>query len=206
MNNKIIIILISLFIILGIVFFLIIPLWSSVKDIKTDLGELELEQVEIERFLIKSRQIERTYWELEEEARKVFSALPEGGSMPYLLIQFEDVVRENGLLLGGIKFDQTDETTDQQSRQKAIQSLSTDSYQEGKTLAGVSNLLSDINASGSYESFKSYLNSLERSVYPMNIEQIVFKSQTEDRNSIFDDFGIFQFDLKINTYFKSLVR
>jgi len=202
MNNKIIIGLISLLIVLGIVFFLIIPLWSSVKVIKMDLEEFELEQVEIEGFLIKSRQIERTYWELEEEARKVFSALPKGGSMPYLLIQFEDVVRENGLLLGGIKFDQAAEKTDLQSRQKAIQLLSEDSYQGVKTPVGVSSLLTDISASGSYESFKSYLNSLERSIYPMNVEQIILRSQTEDRNSIFDNSGIFQFNLKINTYYQ----
>lgn len=206
MNNKIIISLISLFIVLGVVFFLVIPLWSSVRDARADLSELEQEQVEIEGFLIKSRQIERTYWEFEEEARKVFSALPEGGSMPYLLIQFEDVVRENGLLLGGIKFNQSLETTDQRSRQKTVQLLSEDSYQEGRMPAGVSNLLANINASGSYESFKSYLNSLERSIYPMNIEQISLKSQTENRGDIFGDFGIFQFDLKINTYFRSLTE
>lgn len=202
MTTKIIISIISLVVTLGMIFFLIIPLWSSVEELKMSLGELEQEQVKVEEFLIKSRQIERTYWELEEEARRVFSALPKGGSMPYLLIQFEDVVQKSGLLLGGIKFAQMAETTGQQVRQIAIQALAENSYQEEKAPAGVSSLLVNVDASGSYDSFKNYLNSLEHSIYPMNIGQINLRLQEDSEESIFDSLGIFQFDLKVNTYFQ----
>ena len=202
MNNKIIISIISLIVILGMIFFLIIPLWSSIKELKMSLGELKQKQTQVEEFLIKSRQIERTYWEFEEDVQRIFSALPKGGSIPYLLIQFEDVVRKSGLLLGGITFSQVVETTDQQVRQRAIQALAENSYQEGKAPAGVSSLLVNVEAIGSYDSFKNYLNSLEHSVYPMNIEQINLKSQGDSKESIFDSLSIFQFDLKINTYFQ----
>ncbi|MEA2113433.1 MAG: hypothetical protein U9P63_02125, partial [Patescibacteria group bacterium] len=74
MNNKIIISLISLAAVFGIVFFLVIPLWSSVNGLKAALGELEIERAEIEKFLTKNEQVERNYLRLQGEAQKVFLA------------------------------------------------------------------------------------------------------------------------------------
>lgn len=200
MNNKIIISLISLIAVFGIVFFLVIPLWSSVSDLKVDMNGLKLERVEIERFLTKSRQIERNYLELEEEAQKVFLALPEGKDIPYLLIQFENIVRENGLLLDGIKFSQTTEE-EKRSGLKITRSSSQEDAQI-KLPTEILNLSVDVSVSGSYEAFKNYLSSLENNIRLMDIKRIDLKSQAENENSIFDNFGIFQFNLKINTYYQ----
>ncbi len=200
MDNKIIIGLIGLVAVFGIIFFLIIPLWSSVDDLRATLDELELERVEIEKFLTKIRQVERNYLELEEEAQKVFLALPEGKDIPYLLIQFEDLVRENGLLLDGTKFSQTTEE-EKRSGQKIISPSSQEAAQV-KLPTGVLILSVNVDVSGSYEAFKNYLNSLENNIRLMDIEQINLKSQAESENSIFDNFGIFQFGLKINTYYQ----
>lgn len=201
MNNKILISLISLIAFLGIVFFLIIPLCFSVNVLKTDLSGLEQEQIETEKFLTRSQQLEQNYLELEEEAQKVFLSLPEGKDIPYLLIQFENLVEENGLLLGGIRFDKTAEE-EKQSGSRIVQPLSQKDIQNKNLPAGVLSLSVNVETSGSYGAFKNYLNSLESNIRSMDVEQINLKSQDGGKNSLFDNFGIFQFILKINTYYQ----
>ncbi|MEA2113490.1 MAG: hypothetical protein U9P63_02430, partial [Patescibacteria group bacterium] len=88
-----------------------------------------------------------------------------------------------------------------QSRRKAIQLLSEKTDMK-KLPAGVSSLLADIGVSGSYEAFKNCLKSLENNIRPMDIESINLKPQAENKGGIFDNLGIFQFDLKINTYYQ----
>ena len=70
--NKIIISLICFVAALVLIFFMIAPLWSSVKVLKESNSMLAQKTAGTEKLLAKEKQLEQKYLELEEEAKKVF--------------------------------------------------------------------------------------------------------------------------------------
>ena len=203
MNSKIVISLICFVVAVGLAFFAVAPLWSDIKILEDDIVRLKQETVEIENLLAKGLQLEQKYLESEEEARKVILSLPEEADISYLMVQFEGLALQNGLLLEGMEFSQIKEAA--APGRKSVQSSLQETSQSDKLPEGVATLSADIKVSGSYEALKSYLDSLENNVRSMDIEQINLNPPKEKEDGSFDQLGIFEFDLVVKVYYKDSI-
>jgi len=187
MNTKNIISLISLIGGLALIFFLISPLWSSIKILKAELISQDNEISKVEELLTRVQQIRQDYQKLEEEAQKIFSALPEEENLPRLLVQFDALASNNGLLLESIKFGQ----------------VSQEANQPKKIFSNFPSLSVDVALTGSYEAFKGYLVALENNIRSMDAYSIKFgMSKTGEETDILTSLGIFKFDLGVSVYYQ----
>ncbi len=195
MNKKNIISLISLVGGLALIFFLINPLWSSIKVLKTELIEQENKISEVEELLDRVQQIEQDYQKLEKDALKIFSALPKEENLPRLLVQFDDLASNNGLLLESIKFGQISSEKGKTSSQGIDKSE--------KISSNFPSLPVDVTLTGSYNAFKEYLAALENNIRSMDARSIKFGiTETDEEASILTSLGIFEFDLGVNVYYQ----
>ena len=201
MKSKIIISLVCFVAAVGLASFVIAPLWSSAKILRTDIIGLKQEAVEVENLLAKSRQLEQKYLESKEEALKIILSLPEEEEISYLLVQFEGLALQNGLLLEGIEFGKIEEVQ-ASSRRSSVQSSSQETNQGAQLPEGIATFSANIRAVGSYEAFKGYLNSLENNVRSMDIEQVNFKVFEEKEDGSLEQSGIFEFDLVVKVYYR----
>ena len=104
MNKKNIISLIIFIVSLVLIFVFVSPLFFSVKAIYSNL---DLKNKEIEKLKELSDNIEKmsqSYDSISEQVEKVLLTLPEEKDLPQLLVQFEKLAVNNGLLLESIKF------------------------------------------------------------------------------------------------------
>ena len=197
MNKKNIIILISLVGSLALIFVVLSPLWSSTKILRAELIERKDRMTQIEELLAKAQQIKQDYQdqELEEEAQKIFSALPEEEDLPRLLVQFDTLASNNGLLLESVKFGQIDQEQEKTSRQQPGQLSPQSSL--------FPSLSVDVKVSGSYDAFKGYLTALENNVRSMDVYLIKFGITKKGKEaSVLTSLGIFEFDLGVNVYYQ----
>ncbi len=186
MNKKNIISFISLVGGLALIFFLISPLWSSIKILKAELIEQENKISKVEELLTRVQQIEQDYQVLENDALKIFSALPEEENLPRLLVQFNALASNNGLLLESIKFGQIDQETNQ-----------------SKIFSNFPSLSVDVALTGSYNAFKGYLAALENNIRSMDARSIKFGiTKTGEETDILASLGIFEFDLGVSVYYQ----
>jgi len=188
MNQKIIISLISLAVGLALVFVFIDPFWSSIKVLKVELTKQEETIVKLEELLTKTQGLKESYQEFEEEAQDIFWALPQEEDIPHLLVQFDNLVSNNGLLLETVSFDQINQKT------------AGDSGQSEKTMADFSKLMVEMKMSGSYEALKGFLAALESNIRSMDVNSINFSAQRA-AGDLSANLGIFDFDLIVNVYY-----
>jgi len=191
MNKKIIISLISLVLSIVLIFVFGLSQWSSIKVFRTELTQKKQVQTELNELLNKMNQIEEKYQEVTDEAQKMFLSLPREKDISYLLVHFETLASQNGLLLESINFGQIDKEKKQTIQQESDQSP--------KVLSNLPNFSVDLSMTGSYDAFKNYLTALEKSVRLMDVNSINFVARS--RNSLSSDLGIFGFNLGINVYY-----
>ena len=197
MNKKNVISLISFVVSILLVLFLFIPLFSSAKGAYLELRD---KNKEIEKLKNLSNEIEKmkaNYDSIAEEAEKVLLTLPDEKDIPQLLVQFEKIAKNNGLLLESIEFGEI-------IKEKESDFIETvDDYKgisQSKKILSVfptSSVL--IKITGSYSAFKNYIKALEKNVRSMDIYSISFAN---DNKSLLIDPSIFKFDLGINVYYK----
>jgi len=104
MNKKNIISLISFIISLILIFVFVFPLFSSARAIYSDLTQKRQEIEKLKELSSKIGKIEQDYDSISEAIEKVLLALPEEKDLPQLLVQFEKIAVNNGLLLESIEF------------------------------------------------------------------------------------------------------
>lgn len=181
MSNKTTITLISLAAVLALSFFLIKPTWSSIKILKAEIINQEERVAQVEELLNKFRQVEETYQQLKEEADKISISLPEEKDLPHLLVQFDSLAANNGLLFQAVNFGQLDPKKKEKFPKLDVK----------------------LQLSGSYDAFKNYLVALERNARSMDIQSINFgQSGRAGSGGDLANFGIFNFNLGINVYYQ----
>ena len=194
MNPKIVISLISLLVGITLVFVFIVPNWSSIKILRFEVGILEQDVVDLEKLLSETRQIKEKYIQAEEDAKRIFLAIPKQRDLPYLLIQFEALAASNGLLLESIEFSQAEEV----SKKKPVQT--TTKSQVENTFLKISHI--NLSLSGSYSAFKNYLVALENNIRSMDVYSIGFAPY--GYSDAFGGFAsdIFEFTSEIVVYYQ----
>lgn len=205
--KKLIISLITFIVFLGLIFICLIPLGQSIRVLWGEKAQKNSELSTAKELLAKTEQLEKEYQEIEEEAEKIFLALPQEKDIPYLLVQFETLASANGLILESIDFGQAGEKTERETEQSAqtVQwSIQPESIQpEKKTQELFSSLTVSLTVSGSYQAFKKYLEALENNIRAMDVRSISFGSSgvssAEGLETISD---IFDFDLDVAVYYQ----
>lgn len=194
--SKIAISLIGLVLAAALVFFLIIPFWSSVQALKQELVSKKEEVTKIEELLAKTQQLDQEYKKVSEDAEKIFLSLPIEEDIPHLLVQFDALAAANGLLFESIGFgDIADEEKVRTSRNETSQSSA---GQAKRTISSFSSLPLDVEIIGSYEAFRLYVDALERNVRSMDVNGIKFTSQRVGQQELS---GIFDFSLLVDVYY-----
>lgn len=170
-KNIIILILVLAFI--GILFLLDWPIYNKFVFLNSEVERYENLLEEEKGLLVKVNQLKEIYESREDELKKVHYSLPAGKEVPNLIIQFEALTSENGLILESLDF------TEQESR-KTDKSLSV-----------------SLSISGTYQSFESFLEALELNVRLMDVQSIDFSSAETEAGS-----SIFTFDVKLEVYYQ----
>jgi len=199
MNKKSIISLISFIVSLILFFVFVIPLFSSARVMYLNLNQKHQEIEKLKELANNIEKIKQDYGDISEEVEKVLLTLPEEKDLPQLLVQFEKLAINNGLLLESIEFGEI-------SKKKESDFIRTiEDYetlnQSKKILSIFPNSFVLIRIVGSYSAFKNYISSLEKNVRSMDIYSIEFSSSNKSGN-LFGNSGVFEFNLGINVYYK----
>ena len=198
MQNKSKTTLICFIISLILIFVFIYPLFSSVKSMYFDLSNKNKQIERLNELLEETNRLKYSYEVIAEEAEKVLLTLPEERDFPDLLVQFEKIAQNNGLLLKSIDFGDVvkKEQKDLISDVSDYGNLS----QSEKLLSVFRSMPVVIKTIGSYQSFRNYIIALEKNVRSMDIYLIKFGTNTD--KSLLQGAGIFEFDLSINVYYR----
>jgi len=200
MNQKNIISLISFIVSLILIFVFVFPLFSSARAIYSDLTQKRQEIEKLKELSSKIGKIEQDYDSISEAIEKVLLALPEEKDLPQLLVQFEKIAVNNGLLLESIEFGEISKK-EESDFIRSIEDYET-LNQSKKMLSTFPNSSVLLKVVGSYSAFKNYISALEKNVRSMDIYSIQFSFSESGMRSLFSDSGIFEFNLGINVYYK----
>lgn len=152
---------------------LIWPKYQETKDLRSQITEKRMVLQQQEEYYKKLEDLEGKLKSYEEPMKKVDMALPEEAGVPDFFNFLQRISSENGLILenlGGF-------------------SLSVKKGEE------IEELQVDFSASGSYSSFKSFLNTLGKSARLIEVRGISFPSSGKGE--------IFKFSLGVTTHFLS---
>jgi len=172
--NKNIIIAILILVFLGIVFFLDWPAFEQISRLREEIRDYNKLIAEKEELAAKVEQLKSVYENKQGNIKKVYYALPRTKEVPEIIVQLEALASENGLILEKIDIQ---EIKKQESREE--------------NGAGVNTLKISLAVSGTYSSFKSFLEALEYNIRVMDIQSIKFSlKKTEQEAPEFLDFNI----------------
>ena len=195
MNKRVIIIFVNIVLIIVLVFIFAKPLWDSVRNLKIKYAEQEQEVKNIEALLVKVQELEQKYHEVGKDVEKLSLALPKEKDLPYLIIQFESLASNNGLLLESIEFEDPSQNTTKRGERE-------DEDREGLT-ALFPYLSVNIKLNGSYEGLKGYLESLGDNIRSMDVVDIDFSKEGQKEEVAGSDLDIFKFNLELVVYYES---
>ncbi len=176
--KKNIVILIFILVFIAILFLLDLPAYNKVTSFREELKKHQDFLKEKEEIVAKVDQLKQVYESRQNELKKVLYVLPVEKDLPNLIVQFEALSSENGLILEGLNFVKQAATT----RSAAAEDVETEieSQRDYKTQE------ISLSVSGSYKSFKSFLEALELNIRLMDIKSINFKAQGEGAGFTFD--------------------
>ncbi len=142
MNNKILLTSINFLIVIAIVFWLILPKFDALKDLnlKIDIKDLEIQTQE--NYFKNLDDISKKLDSFPTEVAKVNSAIPDALSVHSLLNLLQEKSSNSGLILKKIDFDQSS------------------ALKENPKIISLS---ASLELAGSYQAFKNFLKSLEKS-------------------------------------------
>lgn len=165
-----IVIIILVVALIAIVVFLDLPAYNKFsllqKEIKSQ-NDLIKERQEI---MVKVDQLKETYEKRKAEISRVYYVLPIGKDIPSLIVQFEALAAENGLILEKIDFVEKTSQKTVQAEQEG-EGITPASQADYKSL-GISASLT-----GSYKAFKSFVEALEYNIRLADLKSVDFSSQ-----------------------------
>lgn len=171
--------------ILIIVVLVILPLWqgtiNSRQSLVSEKNLLEKKQNLI--FQIKS--LSDKFQQSQDKVKKINFAIPRDQSVAELLVQFESIAAENGMVLNTIDF----------SEQAPAASFARQEDFESEIQPQSYKILSiNANLKGAYPSFKNFLNAIEKNIRLMDAQSVSLSPAGEG--------SLFNFTVGINTYWQ----
>lgn len=154
---------VTLFIILLLAFFLVVPEYNTFKSLQTDLG---IKKAEYSAQFDYYAAIYKTYVEIknrEDDIKKIDDALPQDPALGRLIYFLQTAAQDNGLIVKNLFL----------SKSSASSSSATNS-----TSDKVKDLVFSMDLSGSYSSLGGFLLSLEKSSRIFEVTTISFGAAT----------------------------
>ncbi len=164
MNSKLIINSVVSAIIFLVVWFLLIPSWNDVSALRKEVG-LKKTSIELEKKIIeKLNSINQVLDSQKSNVERLEQAIPTSEFKPELISIMESLANQNGLSLVSINIEAPNEATGAASNRR------------GQTAPKetISKLLININASGTYSSFQSWLEAVQKSLRIIDVSKISF--------------------------------
>lgn len=152
-------------------YFLILPKYQTLKDLKLTLQEKKAELQYKEEYFSNIKKISEELKKYELELAKIDSAFPPDPSLPSLFNFLEKASSQNGLILKSIGPFQI-------------------TFSEEKL--GIKEIYLNIVVTGSYPAFKNFLSTLEKTARLIEIENINFAFPEKEESPAFN--------LKIKTH------
>lgn len=175
MNKNIIVTTVLFLAFVVILISLDLPFYSKVASLMGEVKQAKDFIKEKEELLIKVEQLKQVYDSRKEAIKKTSYLLPVEKDTSGLIVQFEAMASESGLILGGISF--------------------TEKVEKG--VAAYKTLKVSLELYGSYMAFKSFLGAVEYNVRIMDINSIEFSpEETEEGGSGFS------FKVELEVYYQ----
>lgn len=185
----------------AIVMFLDLPAYNRVGFLREEIEKYEQFLQEKEELLVKVSQLKQIYESREEEINKVYYVLPSLADIPNLIVQFEALASENGLILGNLGFGQTEVAKKTGGVSWSVGTEGEDAIDGAQE--GYQSLKMSLTLIGSYQSFKSFLKALEHNIRLMDIKSISFSSAAEQKGEEGEAVGIptYTFSVSLEVYY-----
>ena len=187
--NKPVATIILLIIALILIFLFIIPKYQESGDLQANLAQKQAEYDGQSDYYMKIFELLKSIRDRKDALGKINSALPSDISFASLIYFLQEKGVENGLAVKSIIFSQNSPETYRQV-------LPAESDKR------VKNIMFNINLSGSYQSLKNFLSSLEKSVRLFQIDAISFIStqSLQGTKKSQNQLQIHDFNLEVKTY------
>lgn len=198
MGTKTSLMILFLIISVGIGLIFVKPKYEDVKIKQKSVDGKKVLVKELEESLSLLKKYNDRYTEREQDISKLYKVLPQGKNIAETLNQMEFLNFQTGLILESVNFTETAQQAKTQPQKaagiggqaatpQASQALSEDFRPKILTI--------DLKSSGSYESFKAFLNALETHIRLTDVQKISFSEKGEAGD-------IFQFSLVGNMYYR----
>ncbi len=188
-RKTLIIVLILILAIAGIGFWLIKPGFSEMKGLTMKISEARDELVRKESLLARVENLKEKYQQAEEKIEKIYQVLPLEPDIPGILVQTETLASENGLLLEKIIYTLPKEAV-------KVFRPQVGANQGKKQVLPFKTMIVVLEVSGSYQSFKNFLEALENSLRLMDISGITLSAK-EKEGAV-----SYSYNLTFNTYYQ----
>ena len=175
-----------------LIFLLILPSYKKMEDINNKIISSEETLEEEQEILNNLKEIREEYQQVKDDMEKINMVLPQGEEIPELLVQLEAMVLDAGLFCESIKPISTEEEVDSTTE------LQDQEEKEIKRITSYKPLDISVELTGNYESFKKYLDNLEKNIRITNITSITIdKPDSEEGGE-----NLFDFALELKTYYQ----
>lgn len=185
--KKNIIVLISILIFVAILFLLDLPTYNKAAFLRGEVKSYQNFLEEKEELLAKVNQLKQSYESRKDEIDKIYYVLPFEKDIPNLIVQFEALASENGLVLESINF-----------KEAAVRAATSGEAATAEARPkGYKTLNVSLKAGGNYQSFVAFLGALEFNIRLMDIKSIDFSAAQAGEDS-----SLFIFDISLEVYYQ----
>lgn len=183
------IILIAVLIFVSILFLLDIPSYKKLAFLRNEVDRHQDILEEKREILSKVNQLAKDYNSHKDEIKRIYYVLPSDQDIPNLIVQFEALALENGLILETLDF--TEKAAARTVARRGAAAI------DEQSLKNYNILEVSLSIGGTYEAFKGFLKALEYNVRLMDIQSISFSSSEGEVGS-----PIFTFDIELEVYYQ----
>ena len=192
MNSKLIINSIVFGMFFLAIWFVLAPAWADVFALRKEVG-LKKTSIELEKKIVeKLNSINQVLDTQKSNVERLEQAIPSSEFKPELISIMESLANQNGLSLTSVNIELPIESGSVSNRR-------------GSTAPkeSIGKLLVSINASGTYSSFKSWLEAVQKSLRILDINKITFSinnKKTTDGKEIVNIDPVIDYNVDIRTY------
>lgn len=164
---------------ISLVFFFLLPAWDEIDTLKLKKEKIGEEAGFQRSIIVHIDDLSAKYNQASADLEKLSLAIPSDQQLPELFIQFEEMIKRNGLVITGIKLGGEENISkDQIQSRHRVQAMSV-----------------SIDMDGSYSGFKGFLEDVEKNIRMMDISSISFTRPADEKSEVV------KFNIKLNSYY-----
>lgn len=188
----------------AVLFLLDLPIYSKVNFLRGEIKKNNGLLKEKQELLAKVNQLKGVYESRQDEIKRAYYVLPQEKDVPNLIVQFEALASENGLILEGINFiKKTVKPTVVEAEEPGLGGTTPTQIPGAEPRKNYETLEISLSLNGSYQSFRSFLEAIELNVRLMVIKSIDFTSEAKKEKTETEAGGEgFTFNINLEVYYQ----